>query len=280
MERTLKRKVIVVAILVAIAAFAGGAYAANQNSQTSPRKAFLRDVAKRLNVTPQQLRGALQGAFLDQLNAAVAAGKLTQAQANAIKQRLQRGGFDPGLLGPRRGLFHAFRAAPGGFGHGFAPRIGPGGPAGRGPGGPGRFSAAAQYLGLTPKQLLQQLAAGKSLAQVAQARGKSVSGLESAMQAAIKVRLDAAVKAKLITPAQESKFLANLPARLNAQINRQFKPGSGGPGGLGGAGGWRGRGGRPPGPGRHARSSAPPLPLLPGGPAGLPAPPAPPSTVY
>jgi hypothetical protein len=84
MRFTTKRKLAIAATAAAAAAFAGGAYAATQTSGTS-RQAFLNDVAKRLNVSPTQLQSALQGAFDDQLQAAVTAGKLTQAQADTIK---------------------------------------------------------------------------------------------------------------------------------------------------------------------------------------------------
>jgi hypothetical protein len=278
MELTFKRKVVIALVIVAAAAFAGGAYAANQDSSATSRQAFLRDVAKRLNVTPAQLRGAFQGAFLDQLSAAVAAGKLTQAEADRIKQRVQRHGFVPGFFGgPRRGFLHRFGArgffpgAPGGApgARGFFPGApGSPGPGGPGPDGPGRLAAAAKYLSLTRDQLLHQLLAGKSLAQVAQAHGKSVGGLESAMQAAIKARLDEAVKAKEITPAQESRFLAGLPARLKAEINGKLKfhafRGSRDFDGHGSGGG-------PPG--------APQMPPVPGGPASF-TPPASPGPVY
>src|SRR5437763_586682 len=58
MQTLLKRKLLVGTVVVAAAAFAGGAYAATQNS-TNPRQEFLGDVAKRLNVTPQKLTTAL-----------------------------------------------------------------------------------------------------------------------------------------------------------------------------------------------------------------------------
>src|SRR5205823_9479933 len=91
---------------LAVAALGGGAYAATQSS-SNPRQAFLNDVAKRLHVTPQQLQSAVKGAYLDRLQAAVAAGKLTQGQANAIKQRIQRYGLlGAGPLLGERGLFH------------------------------------------------------------------------------------------------------------------------------------------------------------------------------
>jgi hypothetical protein len=95
MHPSLKRKLTIVATVLAAAAFAGGAFAATQTTAPNMRQAFLHDVAKRLNVTPARLNRALQSAFFDQLRTAVAAGRLTPAQANAISQRVQRTGAVP-----------------------------------------------------------------------------------------------------------------------------------------------------------------------------------------
>ena len=229
MHRKLKRNLVIGGAVLVVAAFAGGAYAATQNSGPNTRQAFLNDVAKRLHVSPQQLSSALNGAYLDQLQAEVKAGRLTQAQANALKQRLnQRGSATAvpfGLFGPRP---RAFRAFPG------APRSLPGAPrAFPGPGrfggrgllvGPGALPAAASYLGLTNQQLFQQLASGKSLAQIATSKGKSVSGLEQAMAAGVKTKLDKLVAAKVITAAQEQQILSRLNARLSAEVNAKGLP--------------------------------------------------------
>jgi hypothetical protein len=210
MRSNVKRKLGIGAAALAAAAFAGGAYAATQGS-SNPRQAFLDDVAKRLNVTPAQLRAALDGAFLDRLQAAVAAGRLTQAQANAIKQRLQHGALPPLGFGPRLRGDHLFR--------GGGP-FGPPGPGGMHAPGHGALAAAAGYLGLSRAQLIAGLESGKSLAQLASSRGKSVAGLKAAMIAAIKTRLDRAVAAGRLTPAQEKRILSRLSTRLDQEINR------------------------------------------------------------
>ena len=95
----LKRKLVIALAVLAAAAFAGGAYASTRDSSTNARQAFLNDVAKRLHVTPAQLNSALTGALQDQLNAAVKAGKLTQAQADKIEQRIKANGGVP-FFGP------------------------------------------------------------------------------------------------------------------------------------------------------------------------------------
>ena len=142
MHRSLKRKLVIGLAALALAAFAGGAYAATQSSGPSTRQAFLNDVAKRLHVTPQQLNQALTGALADQLQAAVTAGELTQAQADKLEQRLKQGGLPPAL--------------PFGF-FGFRGRlVRPWGPPGlfpplAGPGAPGALSAAATYSSRSPE---------------------------------------------------------------------------------------------------------------------------------
>lgn len=225
MPRILKRKSALAAVALAAAAFAGGAYAAAQTSGSDARQAFLNDVAKRLGVTPQQLKSAFSAASIDQLNAAVKAGRLTQAQANAIKQRIQQGlpplgpWFAPGrmLMPPFPGHALPGRPFPGPV-LPARPYPGPGAQVPLPPGGP--LAGAASYLGLTEQQLVKQLVAGQSLAHLAKARGKSVSGLKSAMIAQIKSRLDKAVASKLITSAQEQQMLKGLSAVLDFKIGR------------------------------------------------------------
>jgi hypothetical protein len=196
----MNRKLAAGAAGVAVLAAGGGAYAATQHA-TNSRQAFLDDAAGRLHVTPQQLEDALRGAALDRLDAAVKAGRLTQQQADAVKRRLQSGG----VLRP--GVPHAFGR------HGFP----------HGPFGHGRLDPAARYLGLTDVQLRRQLRAGKSLADVARAQGKSVGGLEAALKAALRRRLDAAVKVGRLTQAQEQQILARIDRRIANLVQRRHR---------------------------------------------------------
>jgi hypothetical protein len=198
MGLNVNHKVAVGAAVVAACAFGGGAYAASTSGGTSSRQAFLNDAAHRLGVTPQHLKDALAGALQDRLNAAVKAGKLTQAQANAIEQRFRQSG---GLPLPPGNAFHGFKGRP--FGHG------------RGP-----LGAAARYLGLSVPQLLDQLGSGKSLAQIASSKGKSTTGLENAIVAHERGRLDKARSAGAITATQEQRMLARLQARVKELVNR------------------------------------------------------------
>src|SRR5206468_2649785 len=84
---------------------------------------------------------------------------------------------------------------------------GPGFPGGRGKGGPGgpgfglELNAAATAIGITPQQLRTELA-GKSLAQVAQAHGKNVADVATALKNAAHARIDQAVAAGRLTADQ------------------------------------------------------------------------------
>jgi hypothetical protein len=249
-DSTLKRRFAAAAAGVALLAGAGGAYAVSKSGGSgSGRDAFLNDVAKRLNVSPDKLKAALDGAMKDRLDAAVAAGRLTRAQADAIERHAQAeggvpllGGPEPGEHGPPGFGFRRFRAGPPPFAApppppppGAPPAAppappgvpGPPGGPGTGPAGPpfgpigAGFSAAAKYLGLTATQLGTRVRAGKSLAQVATAQGKPVAGLQSAIEAAVKSDLDKAVSGKRLTKQQEDRILAGLHARIGDVVNRR-----------------------------------------------------------
>jgi hypothetical protein len=229
----MKHKILVGAIALTAVAGGGIAYSANK---TDERKAYLDDVAKRLDVTPEKLDDALKGAFLDRLDAAVKAGKLTQAQADAIKKKVEASGEVPFGLGLGR--------------HG-GPDGGPGGPGFGHRGGPGgHLDAAAKALGLTTAELRKQLEAGTSLADVAKAQGKSADDVVKALADDEKAELDQAVKDGKLTDAQRDEMLKNLDARITDLVNGKFD--KGGPGRFGRHG--RFPGGPPPGAGRAAPS--------------------------
>lgn len=181
--------------VVALLAVAGGgaAIAASDSSSSADSKAVLDSAAKKLGISSTKLSDALKQALAERVDAAVAAGRLTKEQGDAIKQRINSGDFP--LFGGRheRGVGH------GGF--------------------IGKLDAAADYLGLTEAQLRTQLESGKSLAQVAQAQGKPVSGLVDALVAAAKKRLDEAVAAGRLTKAQADEMLAGLRTRITSLVN-------------------------------------------------------------
>ena len=82
-----------------------------------------------------------------------------------------------------------------------------------------RLEGAADYLGLTEAELHERLRNGQTLAEIARAEGKSVDGLEQALVAAGKERLDQAVEAGRITAAQRDELLERLEAKIDALVN-------------------------------------------------------------
>jgi hypothetical protein len=89
-------------------------------------------------------------------------------------------------------------------------------------GGQPVFSAVASYLGLTQAQLRDQLLAGKSLAQVATAQGKTLSGLKSAIAAAVTARINADSR---LTAAQKAALIAEMKSHLDAMVNATHSAG-------------------------------------------------------
>jgi hypothetical protein len=84
----------------------------------------------------------------------------------------------------------------------------------------GVLGIAARYLGLTRPQLATELRAGKSLAQVATARGKSVDGLETALLAPLKRKVDRAVASGRLDATRAQTLLDRAAARIERLVNR------------------------------------------------------------
>ncbi len=188
----MKKKSLALGVAGALAVAGGGAAigATQGDSSKEESEAVVNDAAKQLGVEPSALSNALKTALKNRVDAAVAAGRLTKEQGDELKARIDAG--EVPLFG---GLHH------GGLGH-FE-----------------QLDAAADYLGITEAQLRADLAAGKTLAQVAEDRGKSVDGLIQAMTDAVKERLDAAVTAGRITQAQADAVLADVKQRITDRVN-------------------------------------------------------------
>jgi hypothetical protein len=206
-----KRYMIVSAAVLAAGAGAGGAIAASSGDDAKKtEQSVLNDAAKRLSVTPDALRSALGAAEDAQLDQSVKDGKITQAQADAIKAERARAGRVLGGPGVGGGPGGGWRLGPGGAG----------GPGGRGAGGPATLDAAATALGLEAADLRTKLDAGKSIADVAKDQGKDIAAVKSAIKDAVAKQLDADVTAGRLTAAQRTEELAELDQHLDDLVNR------------------------------------------------------------
>ena len=192
----LKHKLVIGA--AGVAAIAGGSAAIAASGSSSPSQesqAIINDAAGRLGITPTKLSDALKQALLDRIDAAVAAGRITKAEGDALKQKINSNDF-PLIGGEHRD-----------FGHfGFF----------------GKLDAAATYLGVTEDQLHSELQSGKTLAQIAKDHGKTADGLVNALVNAAKEKLDAAVKAGRLTQAQADQMLNDLRSRVTDLVNGKF----------------------------------------------------------
>jgi membrane-bound lytic murein transglycosylase B len=161
---------------------------------------FLNRLAQNLGVTPDRLRDALRQTAVQEVDAAQAAGRLTPEQAQRLKDAINQGKV------PFLGL------------HG--PLFGPGGVPGHlGMGLSASLDQLAQFLGISPDQLRQELR-NQSLAQVAQAHGKTADQLKQFILDNVRQRLNQAVQQGRITQQQADNALNKLQQRLDDLINR------------------------------------------------------------
>ena len=186
-----------VAALAACASLAVGVSAA----AAADKPSVADEVAAKLGVSPAELRTAFRAVLAARVDAAVAAGRLTPEQAAKLKERIANA---KGLgLGVKRGFAKRQQA--------LVKRIGV---------KANRLGAASEYLGLTREQLRAELKAGKSLAQIAAAEGKTVDGLATAMLAPVKERLAKAVAANRLTQRRADEILERLTERVEKRIAR------------------------------------------------------------
>ena len=192
----MRRLSALVAALAAVAAL--GIAAASATAADSPSLAD--DVAARLGIAPEKLRQAFKDAISARIDAAVKAGKLTPEQGARLKERLSnanglglrlRGRLamkHPGLV---RGIHRVHR-----------------------------LGAVTKYLDVTPQQLRSELRAGKSLAQIATAHGKTVDGLVDVIVAPVEARLDKAVANGRLTQQRADELLGRLTDAVEQAVQR------------------------------------------------------------
>lgn len=168
------------------------------------RDGFVKSFASRLGVDEAKLNTAFTGAVDDTLAQAVKDGKLTQAQADKIKEAAKNG-FQ-GNLGGMGGFKGGHGPGRGGFGD-FEKLAGP------------TIEATAKTLGMTTDELKAELKAGKSIATVAQAKNVPVQQVKDTMLASIKTQLDGAVKDGKLTQAQADMAYQMTTTNIDRIIN-------------------------------------------------------------
>jgi hypothetical protein len=200
MKRFRSRKTLTIAVVALAVVGGGGAAIAAAQGSSSPGQSFLDSVARHLGISSQKLEDATKAAAVEQVDAALKEGKITKAQADELKARIQSGDFPPfadPLFGPRFGHFH--RAGPPLFGE--------------------KLSAAADYLGLSEAEVRTKLNTGQTLANIAKARGKSVDGLKQAILDEAEKKLDQLVEDGELTQAEADEMLARLKSHIDDLVD-------------------------------------------------------------
>ncbi len=162
------------------------------------RNLFLDKLAAALNIQRSALDSAITSAGTSTADTAVQQGTLTQAQADALKARIQAGDLGA-LWGGRGGKLGGTRL-------------------------PGvkqaMLDAAARTLTITSDELVAQLRSGQTLAQLVQAHGTTEQAVTSAALAAARTQLDQAVANGTVTQAQADAIYAQLQQRGSQLLNR------------------------------------------------------------
>lgn len=175
------------------------------------RDSYLSHLAENLGISQAGVEAALRQTALDMVDDAVANGNLTEDEAATIRDRINSGdapffGFGPGF-GHHGGPGHRF-----GFGAGL--------------------DEIAGFLGVDVSDITSGLQNNQSLAQIAEAHGKTAAELSAFLLDQLKTKLADAVTNNRITQDKADEILANAPARIDDLINHQGLPAPhrGGPG--------------------------------------------------
>jgi hypothetical protein len=185
---------------VAIAAVIGAGAVMAQTPVPGTRETgttLLDRVAQKLGIESSTLSTAIKSSANDDIDAKVASGQLTQAQADAVKQRIANAPAGAPLFG-------------GGFGD----------HRGMGRGGGVDPAKLATFFGTTADQLRTELqASGATLATVAQAHGRSRDDLKAFLTTDARTHLDQEVAEGKLTQADADGKLATLTGGLDARID-------------------------------------------------------------
>ena len=154
----------------------------------------------------------------DALAKLVKDGTITQTQADAVKKAIQ----DARPAGGSGGRGHGPRAGLGGFGLAEGKSV---------------VDAAANALGITSDDLMQQVLNGTTVAKIAESKNVPLNTVVDAAVKEITTNIDAAVTAGTMTQIQADKIKANLTQTVTDFANGKMPFGQRGmPGGKGGHG--------------------------------------------
>jgi hypothetical protein len=208
------------AVIVGVAAVeAAPSPSPSPSGTTNYAQVFLEKLANILHLTPSQTQADIKQAQLQTVDQMLKDGKITQAEADALKARINGSqGLGPlpgpgfGFHGYRNGNFGAYRTLMMDLRN-------------------AELNAAASALHMTTADFQSALRSGKSLADLETQQKVSDSSVQAAVKNAAKGVLDKAVQAKTITQAQEDAILSKIGSAATFG-HRHFPGGPFGPAGL------------------------------------------------
>jgi polyhydroxyalkanoate synthesis regulator phasin len=183
-----------VAVGVVVFAVAGGSGDAQATGPGDNRYQEL--LAEKLGISVEELQAAQKAARDALIDEKVAAGDLTEEQAERLKNR------EPGAfrgLGPRLGarVFHALKDV---------------------------LGAAAEVIGVTPEEARQGIANGNSLVEQAQAKGISEADLKASVLKKLEAQIDEAVNNDKLTEEQATRIKEGLEEHIDRFLNAEGPP--------------------------------------------------------
>lgn len=172
----------------------GTASAQTPEGKSEERRARYEELlAQKLGVSVQTLQTARTSARNQMIDEALAAGKITQEQADKMRN------MEPGEL--RKGRLERVKDRV----HGAAVNI---------------FQAAAKTIGVSNDELKTQVQSGQSLAQVANAHNMTTEQLKTGITTEIATQLSTAVSAGKMTQAQADAISQRVSQNLDEIVNR------------------------------------------------------------
>ena len=187
----------VVVLITLAAATIGFVGAQTDDDGNGPLGNFVGRLAENLGITQGELEGAIEQTHLDQVDAALAEGLITEEQAAQRREAIESGESFFGQRG------HKMQRHGGGFGHG---------------------ADIAEFIGVTPEELRAAIEGGQSVVQVAEANGVSEQELTDYLLGEIEAKLDEAVESGRIDQATADEKLAGAAERIAECINREGPP--------------------------------------------------------
>ena len=188
-----RKKWLVIALVAVIlgTVAAGAAMAANPQSPANPGQVFLNKLAGALGIDRAKLDAALKTAASQTVDQALQEGQITQQQADQMRSRISQG---LPFFGMKMG------GGKNGAGGGFKVTLKP----------------FADALGMAPQDVISALRSGKKISDLAASKRMTVGEVQDKMLAAVKARLDRAVKSGKLTQTQASQAYSKLQQNITS----------------------------------------------------------------